>query len=254
VLLDQYGCLHDGRQPYEGAIAAVATLADAGLSIVLLSNSSRSASGLPRVPSNPVWLGLPCWGGRLSRWPSCVGADGAIEKLAGMGFDPSHFAGAVTSGEVTHEHLSTRPTPLWQQLGSRCLHFTWGARGSVSLDGYNVTVGCVLSAFHLSAGRNIALDSPSSDEVILKQVTQDPEEADFVLAHGTEALGFGDSRDPQPCSVADMEALLRQCAGRTDRQVPLVVANPDFVTVDGAALRVMPGSLGRFYERLGGKV
>ena len=60
-----------------------------------------------------------------------------------MGFEASHFAGAVTSGEVTHEHLRTRPTPFWQQLGSRCLHFTWGARGSVSLDGYNVTVRCL---------------------------------------------------------------------------------------------------------------
>ena len=57
-----------------------------------------------------------------------------------MGFEASHFAGAVTSGEVTHMHLSTRPTPFWQQLGSRCLHFTWGARGAVPLDGYNVTV------------------------------------------------------------------------------------------------------------------
>ena len=65
-----------------------------------------------------------------------------------MGFDASNFAGAVTSGEVTHERLSTRPTPFWQQLGSQCLHFTWGARGSVSLDGYNVTV------------RGIAVDVP----------------------------------------------------------------------------------------------
>jgi ribonucleotide monophosphatase NagD (HAD superfamily) len=43
VLLDQYGCLHDGRQPYPGAIQAVAALAEAGMHIVLLSNSSRSA-------------------------------------------------------------------------------------------------------------------------------------------------------------------------------------------------------------------
>ena len=97
-------------------------------------------------------------------------------------------------------------------------------------------------------------DLPQSDELSSAQVTQDPDDADFVLAHGTEALGFGDLCDPQPCSVADMEALLTRCASRIDRRVPLVIANPDFVTVDGAALRVMPGSLGRFYARLGGKV
>lgn len=41
VLLDQYGCLHDGQTPYTGAIEAVRTLAERGLRIVLLSNSSR---------------------------------------------------------------------------------------------------------------------------------------------------------------------------------------------------------------------
>ena len=46
VLLDQYGCLHDGRQPYPGAIQAVAALAEAGMHIVLLSNSSRSVGSL----------------------------------------------------------------------------------------------------------------------------------------------------------------------------------------------------------------
>ena len=86
------------------------------------------------------------------------------------------------------------------------------------------------------------------------QVVQDPAEAHFVLAHGTEALGLGDSQDPLPCSLSDMESLLAQCARRVDRHVPLIVANPDFVTVDGQELRVMPGSLGRFYEGLGGQV
>ena len=88
----------------------------------------------------------------------------------------------------------------------------------------------------------------------VQQVVQDPNEAEFVLAHGTEALGGGDFREPLPCSVAEMESLLERCARRTDRRVPLIVANPDFVTVDGRDLRVMPGSLGRFYQRLGGQV
>ena len=78
-----------------------------------------------------------------------------------MGFEASHFAGAVTSGEVTHEHLSTRPTPFWQQLGNRCLHFTWGARGNVPVDDYNVTVRSLHLAYqdpsswsHMSAAQN----------------------------------------------------------------------------------------------------
>ena len=57
-----------------------------------------------------------------------------------MGFDAADFAGVVTSGEVTHRHLAERPGPFWQCLGRRCLHFTWGARGAVSLDGLDLQV------------------------------------------------------------------------------------------------------------------
>jgi len=41
MLLDQFGCLHDGQQPYPGAVEAVAALAEGGMQILLLSNSSR---------------------------------------------------------------------------------------------------------------------------------------------------------------------------------------------------------------------
>ena len=88
--------------------------------------------------------------------------------------------------------------------------------------------------------------------VIILQVVTDPGLADFVLAHGTEALGGGAGAAPAPTSVPEMEALLARCAARTDRRVPLIVANPDLVTVDGKELRVMPGSLARYYQQLGG--
>ena len=81
----------------------------------------------------------------------------------------------------------------------------------------------------------------------------DPGLADFVLAHGTEALGAADGAASAQASVPEMEALLARCAARTDRRVPLIVANPDLVTVDGKELRVMPGSLARYYQQLGGE-
>ena len=46
ILLDQFGVLHDGKQAYGGAVEAVKYLAEAGLSVVILSNSSRSKSHL----------------------------------------------------------------------------------------------------------------------------------------------------------------------------------------------------------------
>jgi hypothetical protein len=45
VLLDQFGVLHDGKVPYPHAAAAVERLAQAGKTIVILSNSSRRSGG-----------------------------------------------------------------------------------------------------------------------------------------------------------------------------------------------------------------
>jgi ribonucleotide monophosphatase NagD (HAD superfamily) len=101
--------LHDGQQPYPAAIHAVQQLHAAGAKIIILSNSSRRSSG-------------------------------TIGKLAKMGFQADWFAGAVTSGEMTHQYLVTRPTPWWQQLGTRCIHLTWATRGAISLDGLGLEV------------------------------------------------------------------------------------------------------------------
>jgi hypothetical protein len=57
-----------------------------------------------------------------------------------MGFDPAWFAGVITSGEVTHARLSARPDAWWASLGRRCLHFTWAARGAISLEGLGLEV------------------------------------------------------------------------------------------------------------------
>ena len=53
---------------------AVQNLATVGAKIVIISNSSRRAST-------------------------------TMEKLKGLGFDPSFFSGAITSGELTHQSL-----------------------------------------------------------------------------------------------------------------------------------------------------
>lgn len=53
VLLDQYGCLHDGQTPYAGAIGAVRSMAERGLRILLVSNSSRRAHASNRSIDQP---------------------------------------------------------------------------------------------------------------------------------------------------------------------------------------------------------
>lgn len=75
--------------------------------------------------------------------------------------------------------------------------------------------------------------------------------ADFVLAHGTEVLGRGDVQPPKKASLEEIKALLQQAAGRG---LPLIVANPDVVTVSGASLIPMPGTFARWYREFGGQV
>ena len=77
------------------------------------------------------------------------------------------------------------------------------------------------------------------------------EEAEFVLAHGTEALGAGDGMEPTPISLEEIKEILRVAAAKN---LPLLIANPDIVTVDKSYLRLMPGTFGRWYTEMGGKV
>ncbi|GAB2217974.1 hypothetical protein Droror1_Dr00001189 [Drosera rotundifolia] len=188
-LLDQFGVLHDGKQPYPAAILTLEKLAKTGAKMVIISNSSRRSS---------------------------VTAD----KMRSLGFDPSLFLGAITSGELTHQYLKRRDDAWFAALGRSCIHMTWSDRGAISLEGLDL------------------------------KVVENVEEADFVLAHGTEAVGL-----PSGLSISkkieDLEKILEQCAAR---RIPMVVANPDFVTVEARALRVMPGTLAAKYEQLGGEV
>ncbi|XP_022878250.1 uncharacterized protein LOC111396159 isoform X2 [Olea europaea var. sylvestris] len=187
--LDQFGVLHDGKQPYPGAISTLEKLANYGTKMVIISNSSRRAST-------------------------------TFDKLRSLGFDTSLFVGAITSGELAHEYLLRRDDPWFTRLGRSCIHMTWNDRGAISLEGLDL------------------------------QVVDNVEEAEFILAHGTEALGLP-SGAALSMMLEDLEKILEQCVAK---KIPMVVANPDFVTVEARALRVMPGTLAATYEKLGGEV
>ena len=137
MLLDQFGVLHDGKHAYAGAVDAVSGLAKAGLSIIVLSNSSRSASALLcSGHADRRWL----YSTSPMQWLHVAGSDAVIPKLGKMGFAQSDFAGAITSGEVAHRSLQSRQGDFWEQLGKRCIHLTWGARGQVTLSGLDLEV------------------------------------------------------------------------------------------------------------------
>ncbi|XP_010523324.1 PREDICTED: uncharacterized protein LOC104801693 [Tarenaya hassleriana] len=187
--LDQYGVLHDGKQPYPGAISTLEKLATTGAKMVVISNSSRRASF-------------------------------TMEKLRNLGFDPSLFTGAITSGELTYQYLQRRDDPWFAALGRRCVHMTWKDRGAISLDGLDL------------------------------EVVENVEEADFVLVHGTEAMGLP-SGTVSPMPLEELEKILEKTAARG---IPMIVANPDYVTVEARVFHIMPGTLGAKYQELGGEV
>ncbi|KAF5836768.1 HAD-like domain-containing protein [Dunaliella salina] len=142
-----------------------------------------------------------------------------------MGFTSSHFTGAVTSGELAHRELQSRPDQWWAGLGHRCIHTTWSSRGSISLEGLGL------------------------------QIVREPQEASFILAHGTEALSVpsdGGRIEVIEQSLEQLFDLLERCAALLEPP-PMVVANPDMVTTSGAELIPMPGTLAKKYADLNPK-
>lgn len=88
VLMDLWGCVHDGVKPYPAALDCLARLKDAGKAVAILSNAPRRATDVEA-------------------------------KLSEMGIDRSLYTDLFTSGEETWKYLKTRPDGLGQRLGRR---------------------------------------------------------------------------------------------------------------------------------------
>ena len=109
----------------------------------------------------------------------------------------------MTSGEIAHRTLSRSD----HGYGRHCLHITWAARGAIDVSALG-----------------------------LECVTE-PQNADFILAHGTQGLGAQDG-SVEEMALEELQELLRRCGeeGRArGAPLPLLLANPDVVTVAGCA-------------------
>ncbi|WP_158743062.1 TIGR01459 family HAD-type hydrolase [Acidisphaera sp. L21] len=90
-ILDLWGVIHDGVNPYPGAADCLAQLRDAGKRCVLLSNAPRR--------------------------------NFAAEKmLRRMGLEGDLYTGVLTSGEAVHLELQRRTDPWFAGLGRRVWH------------------------------------------------------------------------------------------------------------------------------------
>ena len=90
-ILDLWGVIHDGVNPYPGAADCLARLRDAGKRCVLLSNAPRRNFA-------------------------------AEAMLRRMGLGPELYSGVLTSGEAVHLALGRRTDPWFAALGRRVWH------------------------------------------------------------------------------------------------------------------------------------
>lgn len=95
VILDLWGCVHDGVKPYPGALDCFRRLQAAGKSVAVTSNAPRRAAGV-------------------------------VQKLAEMGIARDLYSDLFASGEETWRYLKARPDALSQRLGRRAFAIITG--------------------------------------------------------------------------------------------------------------------------------
>lgn len=198
-ILDQFGVMHNGSNGLPGAPEAVRTLAETKQLVILSNSSSRSVDALAKLPK--------------------------------LGFEPSSFVAAVTSGEEASKYVRAHHS------GQTCLFLTWKTPKSPSPMVFLESCGDI-------------------------SVTEDPAEADFVLLHGCEVLrGPGADGEARETDLGDflntgsLDVVTPLLQKAVERKIPLVCANPDYIMVrpDGSQAH-MPGVISDHYASLGGTV
>lgn len=200
----------------------------------LIGTTPQRISGLSEIAANYRGVILDLWGVIHNGVTAAPGAVDAMRRikdqgisicllsnsprrvtvvethLAGMGIDRNLYDHLVTSGELTFEALR-EPIDDWHaSLGRHCLHLGPDFLGGI-LEG---------------TGRVIV---------------EGPEEADFVVATGTDGSK----------SMADYERLF---VAMIARRLPMICANPDLLVMVGDRRTLCAGSLAERYEELGGEV
>lgn len=131
-ILDLWGCLHDGVEPYPGTIDALKRLRAAGKRTLAVSNGPRRASSVART-------------------------------TAQIGIDPALLDGILSAGEVAWQAIVDRADAWHARLGRRALHI--GADRDIGMfqgNGLERTKDLAASDF-------ILLTGPMDDEWTLEE-------------------------------------------------------------------------------------
>ena len=90
-ILDLWGVVHDGVNPYPGVLDCMARLVESGKRVILLSNAPRRA-------------------------------DDVVRRIATIGVPAGLYHGVMSSGEEAWQYLKRRDDPFYAALGRVCLH------------------------------------------------------------------------------------------------------------------------------------
>lgn len=95
LILDLWGVLHNGQQPYSGVVDCLKRLKGAGKRLVILSNAPRRVEAV-------------------------------IVRIGEIGIPPATYDAVFTSGQDAWQHLRSRGAataePFYRQLAPRCFH------------------------------------------------------------------------------------------------------------------------------------
>jgi len=133
-LVDQWGVLHNGQSVWPAALDALRRLRRLPATVIILSNSGKRAGE-------------------------------SRQRLEEMGVSGDLYDHLVTSGEIVHRNVMTRPDDFYRNLGQAFYALTWDAGNLAVLDGAGMTQ------------------------------TATPEEADFIFCSGTSRATLEDYLD-----------------------------------------------------------
>ena len=210
-LLDMWGVMHDGINPYEGVPEVVQKLKDANKKLIILSNSSKRRTN-------------------------------SVKMLKKLGFPDDAFDEIITSGEVAHHlltYLSDGTTSSWvpQSIPEAFEALRSNADSGKPLSAFCFGSGDGDEEYLNSCGWSLAESVETADLIVARGT--------FVVQSATE---LADKKKDEAEYWSAYQKALETAAGASN-PIPMIVCNPDKVRPD-AAKSPMPGTIGVAYQEL----